>query len=190
MASEIASPTEGRGDPGAGGRADAGGVRRQGRGRAEESIGLRGTGHAARVVTSAALIMFTIFVSLMFAKDTTVKAIGFGFAIGTFLDGTRSGTTHAGSRSTFRIPVEGHRLETWPGPGKPRKPRPAWSARSGSQDRGGWGTAMRPSPPGQHMYHHHSSFWNVSGRDNLAVPSRRSLQPTRGPDRARRGGKR
>jgi RND superfamily putative drug exporter len=47
---------------------------------------IRGTANAARVVTSAALIMFTIFVSFMFAKDPTVKDIGFSFAIGVFLD--------------------------------------------------------------------------------------------------------
>jgi RND superfamily putative drug exporter len=38
------------------------------------------------VVTSAALIMFTIFLSFMLTDDPTVKAIGFSFAIGVFLD--------------------------------------------------------------------------------------------------------
>jgi RND superfamily putative drug exporter len=46
----------------------------------------RGTGLSARVVTAAALIMFTIFVAFMFSKDPTIKAIGFSFAIGVFLD--------------------------------------------------------------------------------------------------------
>ena len=46
----------------------------------------RGTGQAARVVSAAALIMFTIFVAFMFTKDPTIKAIGFSFAAGVFLD--------------------------------------------------------------------------------------------------------
>ena len=46
----------------------------------------RGTGLSARVVTAAALIMFTIFVAFMTSKDPTIKAIGFAFAAGVFLD--------------------------------------------------------------------------------------------------------
>jgi putative drug exporter of the RND superfamily len=46
----------------------------------------RGTGVSARVVTSAAVIMFSIFASFMLTNDPTVKAIGFSFAIGVFLD--------------------------------------------------------------------------------------------------------
>ena len=46
----------------------------------------RGTGVSARVVTSAAIIMFSIFASFMLTNDPTVKAIGFSFAIGVFLD--------------------------------------------------------------------------------------------------------
>jgi RND superfamily putative drug exporter len=46
----------------------------------------RGTGVSARVVTAAATIMFSIFVSFMLNNDPTVKAIGFSFAIGVFLD--------------------------------------------------------------------------------------------------------
>jgi RND superfamily putative drug exporter len=38
------------------------------------------------VVTAAALIMFSIFVAFMFTSDPTIKAIGFGFAAGVFLD--------------------------------------------------------------------------------------------------------
>ncbi|MFJ5264836.1 MMPL family transporter [Streptomyces sp. NPDC088387] len=45
-----------------------------------------GTGLAARVVTAAALIMFSIFVAFMFTDDPTVKAIGFSFAVGVILD--------------------------------------------------------------------------------------------------------
>jgi RND superfamily putative drug exporter len=46
----------------------------------------RGVGVSARVVTAAALIMFFIFVAFMFTSDPTIKAIGFSFAIGVFLD--------------------------------------------------------------------------------------------------------
>jgi RND superfamily putative drug exporter len=46
----------------------------------------RGTGLSARVVTAAAMIMFSIFVAFMFTKDPTIKAIGFSFAVGVFLD--------------------------------------------------------------------------------------------------------
>jgi RND superfamily putative drug exporter len=46
----------------------------------------RGTGLSARVVTAAALIMFFIFVAFMFTNDPTIKAIGFSFAAGVFLD--------------------------------------------------------------------------------------------------------
>jgi putative drug exporter of the RND superfamily len=46
----------------------------------------RGTGHSARVVTAAALIMFSIFVAFMFTSNPTIKVIGFSFAAGVFLD--------------------------------------------------------------------------------------------------------
>jgi RND superfamily putative drug exporter len=46
----------------------------------------RGTALSARVVTAAALIMFAIFVAFMFTNDPTIKAIGFSFAVGVFLD--------------------------------------------------------------------------------------------------------
>jgi RND superfamily putative drug exporter len=46
----------------------------------------RGTGSVARVVTAAAMIMFSIFVAFMFTNDPTIKAIGFSFAAGVFLD--------------------------------------------------------------------------------------------------------
>jgi RND superfamily putative drug exporter len=46
----------------------------------------RGVGVSARVVTAAALIMFFIFVAFMFTNDPTIKAIGFSFAAGVFLD--------------------------------------------------------------------------------------------------------
>ncbi|CAL9358735.1 Membrane protein YdfJ [Streptomyces sp. enrichment culture] len=47
---------------------------------------VRGMSHSARVVTAAALIMFSIFVAFMFTSDATIKAIGFSFAIGVLLD--------------------------------------------------------------------------------------------------------
>jgi RND superfamily putative drug exporter len=46
----------------------------------------RGTGLSARVVTAAALIMFCIFVAFMINKDPTIKAIGFSFEVGVYLD--------------------------------------------------------------------------------------------------------
>jgi putative drug exporter of the RND superfamily len=46
----------------------------------------QGTGLSARVVTAAAMIMFSIFVAFMFTSDPTIKAIGFSFAAGVFLD--------------------------------------------------------------------------------------------------------
>jgi RND superfamily putative drug exporter len=46
----------------------------------------RGTGLSARVVSAAAMIMFSIFVAFMFTNDPTIKAIGFSFAAGVFLD--------------------------------------------------------------------------------------------------------
>src|SRR5712691_6732376 len=46
----------------------------------------RGGGLSARVVTAAAMIMFSIFVAFMFTNDPTIKAIGFSFAAGVFLD--------------------------------------------------------------------------------------------------------
>jgi RND superfamily putative drug exporter len=46
----------------------------------------RGTSHSARVVTAAALIMFSIFVAFMINNNPTIKAIGFSFAAGVFLD--------------------------------------------------------------------------------------------------------
>ncbi|MFR9724869.1 MMPL family transporter [Streptomyces sp. MS19] len=46
----------------------------------------RGTGAAARVVTAAALIMFSIFVAFMVTDDPIIRSIGFSFAVGVFLD--------------------------------------------------------------------------------------------------------
>ena len=76
----------------------------------------RGTGLSARVVTAAALIMFSIFVAFMFTNDPTIKAIGFSFAVGVSwtpssygsrwcpppwrLSGQGSGTTRSGSPGT------------------------------------------------------------------------------------------
>ena len=46
----------------------------------------RGSALSARVVTSAALIMFGVFVAFMSAADPAIKAIGFTLAIGVLLD--------------------------------------------------------------------------------------------------------
>src|SRR5258708_8561714 len=48
-------------------------------GNAREAV-VRGTSQSARVVTAAALIMFSIFVAFMINNDPTLKAIGFTFA--------------------------------------------------------------------------------------------------------------
>ncbi|WP_129843375.1 MMPL family transporter [Streptomyces sp. RFCAC02] len=45
-----------------------------------------GTGRAARVVTAAALIMFSIFVAFMVTDDPIIRSIGFSFAVGVLLD--------------------------------------------------------------------------------------------------------
>jgi RND superfamily putative drug exporter len=87
----------------------------------------RGTGLSARVVTAAALIMFSIFVAFMFTSDPTIKAIGFSFAAGVFLDAfvvrltlVPAAMAVIGSRIWYhprwfatRVPdpdIEGHRL--------------------------------------------------------------------------------
>ena len=46
----------------------------------------RGAGTASRVVTAAALIMFSIFVAFIVSPTPTIKTIGFSFAAGVFLD--------------------------------------------------------------------------------------------------------
>ena len=47
---------------------------------------ITGTGQSARVVTAAALIMVSIFVSVLLAPEPITKAIGFSFALGVFID--------------------------------------------------------------------------------------------------------
>jgi putative drug exporter of the RND superfamily len=54
-------------------------------GEAREAVA-RGLGKAARVVTAAALIMFSIFVAFMITNNPTTIAIAFSFAVGVFLD--------------------------------------------------------------------------------------------------------
>jgi RND superfamily putative drug exporter len=55
-------------------------------GDAEGSVA-RGAAQSARVVTTAALIMFSVFVCfLLFNTNSTIKAIGFTLAVGVFLD--------------------------------------------------------------------------------------------------------
>jgi RND superfamily putative drug exporter len=46
----------------------------------------RGLGKAARVVTAAALIMFSIFIAFMISSNPSTIAIAFSFAAGVFLD--------------------------------------------------------------------------------------------------------
>jgi putative drug exporter of the RND superfamily len=45
-----------------------------------------GTGLSARVVSAAALIMFTVFAAFMFGGNVTIKAVGFSLAVGVLLD--------------------------------------------------------------------------------------------------------
>ncbi len=45
-----------------------------------------GTGQSTRVVSAAALIMASIFLSVMFGGTPTIKAVGFSFAVGVFID--------------------------------------------------------------------------------------------------------
>jgi RND superfamily putative drug exporter len=45
-----------------------------------------GLGHGARVVTAAALIMAAVFGGFVLIDDPTIKAIGFGLAVGVLID--------------------------------------------------------------------------------------------------------
>ena len=54
-------------------------------GDARQSV-IVGTGQSARVVTAAALIMVSIFVSVLLAPEPITKAIGFSFALGVAID--------------------------------------------------------------------------------------------------------
>ncbi|WP_426593188.1 MMPL family transporter [Cellulomonas sp. McL0617] len=47
---------------------------------------IAGVGHGARVVTAAALIMASVFAGFMLVDDPTIKAIGFGLAVGVLID--------------------------------------------------------------------------------------------------------
>lgn len=54
-------------------------------GDARQSV-ITGTAQSARVVTAAALIMASIFVSTLFSSDTLIRPIGFSFAVGVLVD--------------------------------------------------------------------------------------------------------
>jgi RND superfamily putative drug exporter len=54
-------------------------------GSAEDAV-VSGVGHGARVVTAAAVIMTSVFAGFAFSPDPTIKAIGFGLAVGVFID--------------------------------------------------------------------------------------------------------
>jgi len=45
-----------------------------------------GVGHGARVVTAAAVIMTCVFAGFAFSPDPIIKSIGFGLAVGVFID--------------------------------------------------------------------------------------------------------
>ncbi|MFT2016609.1 MMPL family transporter [Streptomyces sp. 796.1] len=51
----------------------------------EEAV-IAGSRHASRVVTAAALIMFSVFASFVTAEDLTLKPIAFGLAVGIVVD--------------------------------------------------------------------------------------------------------
>jgi RND superfamily putative drug exporter len=114
----------------------------------------RGTGVSARVVTAAAMIMFSIFVAFMFTSDPTIKAIGFSFAAGVFLDAFVVRLTLVpavmaifGSRLWYHpkwfaryIPnpdIEGQRLEHKLAEGKLAVPETRTTVRLGSASPGG-----------------------------------------------------
>jgi RND superfamily putative drug exporter len=52
-----------------------------------EAVGW-GLEHTARIITSAALIMVTVFGAFAFASLVPIKAMGFGLAVAVFLDAT------------------------------------------------------------------------------------------------------
>ncbi|MCD7438703.1 MMPL family transporter [Streptomyces lincolnensis] len=54
-------------------------------GRAEDAV-VDGAGHASRVVTAAALIMFVVFASFVTTEDAIVKPIAFSLAFGVLVD--------------------------------------------------------------------------------------------------------
>ncbi|MFE6283682.1 MMPL family transporter [Streptomyces sp. NPDC057877] len=54
-------------------------------GRAREAV-VEGAGHASRVVTAAALIMFFVFASFVTSEDAIVKPIAFSLAFGVLVD--------------------------------------------------------------------------------------------------------
>jgi RND superfamily putative drug exporter len=54
-------------------------------GSAEDAV-VSGVGHGARVVTAAAVIMTCVFAGFAFSPDPIIKSIGFGLAIGVFID--------------------------------------------------------------------------------------------------------
>jgi len=47
-----------------------------------------GVAHTARVITSAAIIMVSVFASFLLVNDPTVKMIGLGLAVAVFVDAT------------------------------------------------------------------------------------------------------
>jgi RND superfamily putative drug exporter len=47
---------------------------------------IQGGHHATRIVTAAALIMFSVFASFVGTPDSTVKTIAFGLALGVAID--------------------------------------------------------------------------------------------------------
>lgn len=105
-----------------------------------------GAGISARVVTSAALIMASIFIAVLFDPDPALKAVGFSFTVGVLVDAFVVRLTLvpavmaiAGPRIWYHprwygrlVPdpdIEGDKLETYLEPGQDRQPAGAGRSR-------------------------------------------------------------
>ena len=49
---------------------------------------MKAVGHTARIITSAAIIMFIVFSAFMFGRVVASKSIGLGLAVAVLLDAT------------------------------------------------------------------------------------------------------
>lgn len=58
------------------------------RGRSNDEAVVLAVGHTARIITSAAVIMFIVFVAFMFGRVVATKSIGLGLAVAVALDAT------------------------------------------------------------------------------------------------------
>ncbi len=58
------------------------------RGNSNDEAVVLAVGHTARIITSAAVIMFIVFVAFMFGRVVATKSIGLGLAVAVALDAT------------------------------------------------------------------------------------------------------